>query len=200
MDKECDGEYPWMDWPTWDYNRIGVVAYHLKLHEIFRFHNAFQVPLLSPHNVDNMAKPLPPPLIENEDIIHEVECELQLKVRRINPVMWNSTSWSGSGYGLKHNSWGLEVDMSHEVFKECWDYVARLSEHLSPHGVECNHRIVAPKEHQHILLNVSPLGFGDASRHVTTTFWFVTFGMLCHRFTKPLIFSISPCDCYCKHP
>lgn len=38
-----------MDCCIRDFKRIGVVEYHLKLLEIFKFHNFFNVFLLKPH-------------------------------------------------------------------------------------------------------------------------------------------------------
>jgi hypothetical protein len=117
--------------------RIGVVAYRLKLPETMEIHNVFHVSLLKPYKANGRVKPPPPPVIENHDISYEVERVLQHEVRgsRSRPVKFYLIKWLG--YGLEHNSWEPESNLSPEVLKEYWDSVVRANERLSRHGVGC---------------------------------------------------------------
>ena len=117
--------------------RIGVVAYRLKLPETMGIHNVFHVSLLKPYKANGRVKPPPPPVIENHNISYEVECVLQYEVRRSRsrPVKFYLIKWLG--YGLEHNSWEPESNLSPEVLKEYWDSVVRANERLSRHGVGC---------------------------------------------------------------
>jgi hypothetical protein len=66
-----------------------------------------------------------------------VERVLQHEVRgsRSLPVKFYLIKWLG--YGLEHNSWEPESNLSPEVLKEYWDSVVRANERLSRHGVGC---------------------------------------------------------------
>ena len=100
-----------------------------------RIHNVFHVSLLKPYEVIDKVKPLPSPIIENEDIFYYVERVLQHEVRGScsNPLKFYLIEWLS--YELEHNSWEPKANLNPELCKEYWGYVAHSGEHLSCHDV-----------------------------------------------------------------
>lgn len=112
--------------------RVGNVAYKLELPETLKIHPVFHVSLLKPYRASGKVQPPPPPILEeNDELSFEVERVLAHEIRgsRTRPQKYYLIKWLG--YGLEHNSWEPEKNLSLEVLKEYWDTVARSQERLT---------------------------------------------------------------------
>ena len=112
--------------------RVGNVAYKLELPETLKIHPAFHVSLLKPYRASSKVQPPPPPILEeNDELSFEVERVLahEISGSRTRPQKYYLIKWLG--YGLEHNSWEPEKNLSLEVLKEYWDTVARSQERLT---------------------------------------------------------------------
>lgn len=112
--------------------RVGNVAYKLELPETLKIHPVFHVSLLKLYRASGKVQPPPPPILEEDDeLSFEVERVLAHEIRgsRTRPQKYYLIKWLG--YGLEHNSWEPEKNLSLEVLKEYWDTVARSQERLT---------------------------------------------------------------------
>ncbi len=117
--------------------RVGKVAYRLELPTTLKIHNVFHVSLLKSYRTSGKVQPPPPPILEDDELSFDVERVLAHEVRgsRTRPQKFYLIKWLG--YGLEHNSWEPEKNLSSEVLKEYWDTVARSQERLTQNkGVE----------------------------------------------------------------
>ena len=93
--------------------------------------------LLESYKTSGKVQPPPPPILEDDELSFDVERVLTHEVRgsRTRPQKFYLIKWLG--YGLEHNSWEPEKNLSSEVLKEYWDTVARSRERLTQNkGVE----------------------------------------------------------------
>ena len=82
-------------------------------------------------------KPPLTPVIENHHISCEGEHVLQHEAigSCSHSIKFYLIEWLG--YGLEHNSWEPESNLTPEILREYWDFVVRSNERLSRHGVGC---------------------------------------------------------------
>ena len=90
-----------------------------------RIHDVFHISLLKSYKTFGKVQPPPPPILEDDELSFDVEHVLTHEVRcsRTRPQKFYLIKWLG--YGLEHNSWELEKNLSSELLKEYWDIVAR---------------------------------------------------------------------------
>ena len=113
--------------------RVDKVAYKLDLLDTLKIHPVFHVSLLKLYRALGNVQPLPPPILEEEDddLLYDVERVPAHEIRDscTRPQKNYLIKWLG--YGLEHNSWEPEKNLSLEVLKEYWDIVARSEERLA---------------------------------------------------------------------
>ena len=113
--------------------RIGKVVYKSDLPDTMKIHPVFHVSLLKLYRASGNVQPLPPPILEKEDddLLYDVEQVLAHEIREshMRPQKYYVIKWLG--YGLEHNSWEPEKNLSLEVLKEYWNIVARSEERLA---------------------------------------------------------------------
>ena len=107
--------------------RIGAVAYKLKLPKHLKMHNVFHVNLVKPYRNDGRVQPPPPP-IEIDDSL-EYEVERVLDDRNVGGKSSKKEfliKWQG--YGPEHNTWEPEKNLKNckEILEEYWTYVAKF--------------------------------------------------------------------------
>ena len=103
--------------------RIGKVAYKLKLSEEMKMHNVFHVSLLKEYRSDGSR--IPPPI--PEEIAGEMEYEMEQVLSYDGRRKKFLVKWLG--YGHENNTWEPEKNLknSSKLVQEYWDLV-RLRE------------------------------------------------------------------------
>jgi hypothetical protein len=89
---------------------VGKVAYKLELPESLKIHDIFHISLLKSYKTSGKAQPPPPPILD--ELSFDVERVLTHVVRgsRTRPQNFYLIKWLG--YGLEHNSWEPEKNLS----------------------------------------------------------------------------------------
>lgn len=112
--------------------RIGHVAYKLKLPTNLKMHNVFHVQLLKPYRDSGRVQPPPAPIEIEDSLEYEVERVLEHRevkrgkqVRKEYLVKW-------LGYHHEHNTWEPEKHLAHckDILAEYWAEVV-----AAPQGV-----------------------------------------------------------------
>jgi hypothetical protein len=102
-----------------------------------KIHDVFHISFLKSYKTSGKVQPLPPPILENDELSFDVECVLKHEVRGSRTMPYKCYIIKWLGYGLEHNSWEPQKNLSSEVLKEYWDTVARSQERLTQNkGVE----------------------------------------------------------------
>ena len=88
--------------------RIGVMAYHVQLPNIFKIHDVFHVSLLQSYTTNAKVQPPPSPIFEEdasyEAFLHE-DRESHCCPKKFYLINWFK-------YALEHNSWEPESNLT----------------------------------------------------------------------------------------
>ena len=105
--------------------RIGAVAYRLKLPANWKLHDVFHVSRLRAYRSDGTYQPPPPVVeiqIEEEDPVYEVEAILDTRLNRTKAgkLLRKEYLVRWKGYGPEHNTWEPESNLINveDVMKE----------------------------------------------------------------------------------
>ena len=84
--------------------RIGKVAYKLKLPSNLKMHNVFHVTLVKPYKDDGRVQPPPPPIEIDDSLEYEVERVLDHRQVKRGKKTKNEFLVKWLGYGPEHNT------------------------------------------------------------------------------------------------
>ena len=88
------------------------MTYILELPTTLKIHDVFHNPLLKSYKTSSKVQPPPPPILEDDELSSDVERVLTHEVRGSHTRPHKFYLIKCLGYGLEHNSWEPEKNLS----------------------------------------------------------------------------------------